>query len=665
MERGEAKGESAEQKKQELKMKVKKLKKGGILVGKRSGPSTPSPIWRLEFTSLNRPIVQEFLDPNNIPTTTTVSARKLCATLWDIHPQPHHHHTSLAKMPNPKSSHFNHNSRPFNLPNHVRHPPTCSPHPHPRQPESASGSRRHLTASLMKHHESVERNGHALQPVSPASYDNSMEVAAYNPAVTPTSSLDSRGKLGKPRYNLKTSTELLTVLNRIWSLEEQHVSDIALVKALKMELDHSQTKIKELLQEKQTERQEVNDLMKQVAEEKIIRKDKERNRIKAAVQSWKDELEDERKLRKCSESLHRKLARDLSDMKSSFSNILKELERERKARILLENLCDEFAKGIRDYEEEVRLLRHKPEMDHAHMKNADRLILHISESWLDERMQMKIAETQNSLSDKNTILDKLRLDIENFLQAKHFSKSRAGGNLSTNEQKKSHSSRHSTESFPLNEAVSAPRDTVNEESTDVDLQVLELNKSASRKQSRGSSKQHGDSARKGHLEELVNSNSGKKKVRSRKRNKGHNLSSLQGCFHEHVTRTESQFPDWERGELEGETGATEESKHNGAGGLKLNHVVDDLIRNHSLSSEGDKVHPETDLKEDSHVQSLFTGHGSPVQKWMSKLTSPDFEKSESSLKVPRSLKVNTLKEKLLEARLEAQHSCSKPSKSSF
>lgn len=133
MERGEAKGESAEQKKQELKMKVKKLKKGGIQVGKRSGPSTPSPIWRLEFTSLNRPIVQEFLDPNNIPTTTTVSARKLCATLWEIHPQPHHHHTSLAKMPNPKSSHFNHNSRPFNLPNYVRHPPTCSPHPHPRQ----------------------------------------------------------------------------------------------------------------------------------------------------------------------------------------------------------------------------------------------------------------------------------------------------------------------------------------------------------------------------------------------------------------------------------------------------------------------------------------------------------------------------------------------------
>lgn len=660
--------ESAEEKKQELKMKVKKLKKGGILVGKRAGPSTPSPIWRLEFSSLNKPVVREFLSPNNIPTAPTVSARKLCATLWEIHPQPRHHHRiALAKMPKPKSSSLsNRSNRPLHLPTHVLHPPACPPHPHPHRPESASGLRRHLTASLMKHHQSVERNGHALQPVSPASYDNSMEVAAYNPAVTPTSSLDSRGKLGKPRYNLKTSTKLLTVLNRIWSLEEQHVSDVALAKALKMELDHSRAKIKELLQEKQTGRQEVDDLMKQVAEEKTIRKNKERNRIKAAVQSVKDELEDERKLRKCSESLHRKLARDLSDMKSSFSNILKEVERERKARILLENLCDEFAKGIRDYEEEVRSLRHKPDVDHAHMKCADRLILHISEAWLDERMQMKIAETQNSLSDKNTILDKLSLDIENFLQAKHFSKSRTGGNLSTNERKKSYSCRHSTESFPLNEAVSAPQDAVNEEySTDVDLQGFELNKSASRKQSRGSSKQHGDSARNGHLEELVNSNSGKKKVRSGERNRDHNFSGLQGWFHEHVTRTESQSPDREQGELDGVTGATEERRNSATGGLKLNHVVDDLIRNHSLSSEGDKIHPETDLKEDSHVQSLFTGHGSPVQKWMSKLTSPDFEKSGSSLKVPRVLKVNTLKEKLLEARLEAQHSCSKHSKSSF
>lgn len=60
---------------------VKKLK-GGILVGKRAGPSTPSPIWRLEFPSQNATNL-EFLQ---LPTGPFVSARKLCANLWELHP---------------------------------------------------------------------------------------------------------------------------------------------------------------------------------------------------------------------------------------------------------------------------------------------------------------------------------------------------------------------------------------------------------------------------------------------------------------------------------------------------------------------------------------------------------------------------------------------------
>ena len=71
----------------------------------------------------------------------------------------------------------------------------------------------------------------------------------------------------------------------------------------------------------------------------------------------RDELENERKLRKHLESLHRKLARELSKIKSSFSNAMKELENERKSRELLEDLCDEFAKEIRDYQQEVHALK--------------------------------------------------------------------------------------------------------------------------------------------------------------------------------------------------------------------------------------------------------------------------------------------------------------------
>jgi hypothetical protein len=78
---------------------VKKLKRG-VLVGKRGGPCTPPPTWRLEFSSHKNDNTtadtQEFLTfPNTA--TTSISARKLCASLWEI--QPHQRvPVPLAKM---------------------------------------------------------------------------------------------------------------------------------------------------------------------------------------------------------------------------------------------------------------------------------------------------------------------------------------------------------------------------------------------------------------------------------------------------------------------------------------------------------------------------------------------------------------------------------------
>ncbi|OMP08548.1 hypothetical protein COLO4_06355 [Corchorus olitorius] len=604
---------------------VKKLKRG-ILVGKRAGPSTPSPTWRLESSSQNATTAKDLLQ---IPTGPSISARKLCANLWEL--QSHYPLTNMRRGA-PKLRLQHSKDKGFDPPD--------SPLD---QSGRASSSRRHIAESMMQQHGLVERNGHALQPVSLASSGSSMEVAPYNPAITPSSSLDFKGRIGGSSYSLKTSTELLKVLNRIWSLEEQHVSNMSLVKALKMELDHSRARMKQLLQEKQTEREEMDALMKQVAEDKLARKNKEQDRIKAAIQPLRDELEDERKLRKRSENLHRKLARELSEVKSSFASALKELERERKARILLENLCDEFAKGIREYEQELRFLKHKHEIDQVGGENPERLILHISEAWLDERMQMKLAEGQTDLAEKNTIVDKLSLDIETFLEAKRSSGSRKS------EPKENWSRRHSLESFPLNEAVSAPQGVADEEDySGSDSQCYELKKSASRVQSKGSSKHHGDNALVSHPEGLLNPTSTRKKVGSRNAIKGSKFHSLQGQFDERMTT--------------GEDIHDTKVKRNGSHGLNSSHVLDSLVRNHSLSSEGDKIHPECSLREDSYVQSTFRGHASPVRQWVSKLTSPEFEKTESSLKLPPGVKENTLKAKLLEARLEGKQSRAKASK---
>ncbi|GKU96738.1 hypothetical protein SLEP1_g9939 [Rubroshorea leprosula] len=633
MELGKEKG--VEKEAEEEEFMVKKLKRG-ILVGKRAGPSTPSPIWRLEFSSHNyqncRNPIQEFL---NFP-PTTVSARKLCANLWEVHPlyPPRYTQKGAARLHHRlKDKDFDVDDDPSNIPLH--------------RPGSASSLRRHIAASLMQHRQSFERNG---RPLSPASFGSSMEqLAPYNPAVTPSSSLDFRGKMGESSYSFKTSTQLLKVLNRIWALEEQHASNMSSLKALKMELDCSRARIKELLQEKQTDKQEMNDLMKQVTEDKLVRKNKDQDRIKAAIQSVRDELKDERKLRKRSESLHRKLTRELCQVKSSFSNALKELEREEKARVLLENLCDEFAKGIKDYEQEIRFLNHKHEMDHIKGDTSERLILHISEAWLDERMQMKLAEGQDDYAERNTIVDKLSLDIETFLQVKRSNGSRRDVKLPTNEHGENCSLRYSLESFPLNEAVSAPQGAADEEDCSYgDSQFYELNKSASRIKRKGSSKHYGVSALESHHEEVVNPNSTKNKVvpmGTSTRGGKLPIGQYQMREDKHAGRRKSDIHKATQDGL-----YDRRTKQSGSLESNSSNLHGNLIRNSALSSGG--------------VQSSFAGHTNPMQQWASNLTTSDFREPESSLKLPQGIKENTLRAKLLEARLEDQQSRSKASKTS-
>ncbi|RDX71952.1 hypothetical protein CR513_48630, partial [Mucuna pruriens] len=614
---------------------VEKLREG-VLVGKKGGPSTPPPTWRLELPSQQNGSdkVQEFL---NFP-TSTLSARKLCANLWEL--LPHQQHTPLPKM----NKHTNTLLRRRHRRNRRRlhHPrdtdagvnnsqlpePPDTPSDSDQSPyvllqlaSSASSSRRHVAASLVQHCRSVERNGCALQPVSPACYSSSEEVAPYKYAGTPTSSVELKGRIGESSYNLKTSTELLKVLNRIWSLEEQQTSNITVVKTLKSELDHSQARIKELLREKQMNRQEMEDLIKEMTVDKLIRKNKEHDRIKAAVQSIKEELEDERRLRQHSENLHRKLAREISEVKSSFSGCLRNLERERKARILLENLCDEFAKGIRDYEQEVHSLRWSSEKGQVKGNNSlDRLILHISEAWLDERMQMKLAQSDSDLIERSSIVDKLGFDIETFLHARRSVDLKKYGYSSPKELKEIHPCQHSLDSFPLKDAGSAPQNMTQEDSIDTS-----------------------------------------------KRAAGEGLHKFSSRWHSNMDRNTSY--DSESCFVERKSSEMEEAKHDPHESdrpwiLRMNssHRPDNLVGNSSLSSEGDKVYPESICKEDSCVHSVVTANGSPVRLWKSKLTVSDFD-SESSTKLPKGVKENTLMAKLLEARLEGQKSRSRASKS--
>ncbi|KAI4355174.1 hypothetical protein L6164_003970 [Bauhinia variegata] len=469
--------------------------------------------------------------------------------------------------------------------------------------------------------------------------------------------------MGGSGYRVRTSTELLKVLNRIWSLEELHASNISVVKALKMELDLSHARIKELLREKKMNRQEMGELMKQIAQDKFVRRNKEQDRIKVAVQSVKEELEDERKLRKHSERLHRRLARELFEIKSSFSASLRELERERKARILLENLCDEFAKGIRDYEQEVRSLN----KGQVGGESLDRPILHISEAWLDERMQMKIAKAEDDLpeSQRNSIVDKLSFDIETFLHAKRSVDLKNSGNSSPKELKEIYPCRHSLDSFPLKDAQSAPQNMAAEDSIDTDL--FEQQRVTGEGIGKVSFRQQINNTAEIQKEKKGSRNSARKQVQSKESTEDGEFQQKMGMniSSEMRGKNTDQLND---PEIEVST-VCEETQDQGPQGndrfrrmsSSHSHRLDNLVGNSSLSSEGDKVHPEIICTEDSFVHSLVTGNGSPVKQWKIQ----DFHKSQWCSKLPKGVKENTLMAKLLEARLEGQKTRFKACTSSF
>ncbi|KAK4266935.1 hypothetical protein QN277_023792 [Acacia crassicarpa] len=600
-----------------------KLKRG-VLVGLRAGPSTPPPTWRLELSSSSsssllhsgckNDTVREFVD---FP-PSTISARKLCANLWEL--QPHRYLQIQTPLPN-----MNKPATRIRRRHRRRHKDK-----HPQRPadEPASPSRlsRHVATTLpVQSHRSVGRDGCVLEPLSPASYSGSLEVAPYdNQALTPTSSFNLKGmRMGESSCNVKTSKELVKVLNRIWRLEEHHASSMSVVKAQKMELDLSRARIKELLREKQG----MEDLAKRITEDKLVRKNmKELDKINAAFRSVKEQLEDERRLRKHSESLHRKLARELSQMKSSFSASLKELERERKARILLENLCDEFAKGIRAYEQEIRSLRRmkseKGEVGSRDHTSLDRLILHISEAWLDERAQMKLAKVGDDPEEeeRSSIVDKLGFDIETFLHAtRSIDSKKYGGDSSPKELKEIYPCHHSSDSFPLKEAASAPQNMAEEDSIGANFSDLKIANSSTKQV-----QPHDESW---FLE------------RKPSELRGDTKTALLNNEPEVSTICEAT-----QGAQESHSGRASQMN---SGPCRL----DNVVGNSSVSSEGDKIHPESICREDSHVEER-----------KSKLSLSDLNKSES---LPRGVKENTLMAKLLEARLEGQKYRSRNSKSSF
>lgn len=143
------------------------------------------------------------------------------------------------------------------------------------------------------------------------------------------------------RHGLSTTKQLLEVLSHVWSLEEKQSTCLSLFSALKTELDRACIQVSKLIKERKCSRGEIDFLMEQFEKEKIAWKMREEYRIQSAITTISGELETEKKLRRQTERLNKKLGRELADTKASLLKATKELESEKRANEMLEQDCDD------------------------------------------------------------------------------------------------------------------------------------------------------------------------------------------------------------------------------------------------------------------------------------------------------------------------------------
>ncbi|KAA8544298.1 hypothetical protein F0562_022310 [Nyssa sinensis] len=378
--------------------------KRAILVGKRGGSSTPVPTWKVGSRPPSGAVKngESMKDQPSKGEEMSLSARKLAATLWEMNEMP-----SSGVKENKlememrsrerivKCSMKSNLSDPFH--NHVSE----------RMDQYRAGSQRRRT--------SVVPQLGGLDSVYNASI---MEIETQSHGRTPSKYIVGvKTRLKDLSNHLITSKELLKVLNRVWGLEKKHSSSISLVSAIRAELDQACIQVDHLIQEHQSNRSEIDYLLKQFAEEKAAWKSKEQDRIHNAIASMAGELKVEKKLRRQTERLNKRLGKELADTKASLLQAVKELESEKRARDILEQVCDELARGIWEDRAEVEEMKKQSAKVREEVEK-ERNMLQLADVLREERVQMKLSEAKYQFEEKNEAVDKLRNELEDYLRSK-------------------------------------------------------------------------------------------------------------------------------------------------------------------------------------------------------------------------------------------------------
>ncbi|KAL3729388.1 hypothetical protein ACJRO7_026496 [Eucalyptus globulus] len=130
-----------------------------------------------------------------------------------------------------------------------------------------------------------------------------------------------------------------------------------------------------------------------------------------------EEVDVEKKLRRQTERLNKKLGQELAGMKSSLSKAMKELESEKRAKEILEQVCDELARGIGEDRAQVEELKRESAKVLEEVEK-EREILQLADVLRQERVQTKLSEAKYHFEEKNAAVEKLRAQLEARMRSK-------------------------------------------------------------------------------------------------------------------------------------------------------------------------------------------------------------------------------------------------------
>ncbi|CAI8592846.1 unnamed protein product [Vicia faba] len=367
--------------------------KRAILIGKKSGYSTPAPTWK---TSSKSPSMATHHHHHHHVTKntafhsfrsgllskekeTSVSARKLGATIWEINDLT----PSRVKKESMKSN-------------------------KDRDREKVES----LCRSMILGPQKLDLDLSSNRLFSEKESNKAKEKKNCGKC-----KVGVKKGLKEAKSGLCALKKLLKVLSQM-VVEEKHSSrSMPLILAMSNEVDHVHNQIDQFIHEQSLNENDIEYLMKHFEEEKNDWKRREREKIREATTSIAQELEIEKKLRKQTERMNMKFSKEIDKVKASYKKLSKEHEREKRAKEILEQVCDELGKGIGEDRAKVEDMKRESEKVREEFEK-EREMLHLADVLREERVHMKLSEAKYQFEEKNAMLENLRNEVESLIRNK-------------------------------------------------------------------------------------------------------------------------------------------------------------------------------------------------------------------------------------------------------